>query len=92
MVIRGRLLFGTLWLITFEKDCLVGRVITYLLVVTWIKWETVCLKKEEGGLGVRRLKEFNLALLSKWWWRILQDQESLWYQVLCARYGEEAGG
>ena len=35
--------------------------------VTWINWDTVCLSKEEGGLGVRRLKEFNLVLLGKWW-------------------------
>jgi len=49
------------------------------------------LRKEEGGLGVRRLREFNLALLGKWWWRILQEQGNLWYQVLCARYGEERG-
>jgi len=34
--------------------------------ITWIKWDTVCMRKEEGGLGVRRLKEFNLALLGKW--------------------------
>jgi hypothetical protein len=39
--------------------------------ITWIKWETVCLRKEDEGLGVKRLKEFNLALLGKWWWRIL---------------------
>jgi len=38
--------------------------------ITWIKWETVCLQKEEGSLRVRRLREFNLALLGKWWWRI----------------------
>lgn len=57
--------------------------------ITWIKWETVCLRKEDGGLGVRRLMEFNLALLGKWWWRILQERGNLWYRVLCARYGEE---
>jgi exonuclease III len=60
--------------------------------ITWIKWETVCLRKENGGLGVRRLMEFNIALLGKWWWRILQERDNLWYRVLCARYGEEGGG
>ena len=47
------------------------------------------MQKEEGGLGVWKLMEFNLALLGKWWWRILQERESLWYRVLCTRYGEE---
>jgi len=59
--------------------------------ITWIKWDTVCLRKQEGGLGVMRLKEFNLALLGKWWWWILHERGSLWYRVLCARYGEEGG-
>jgi len=46
---------------------------------------------EEGGLGVRRLREFTVALLGKWCWRMLVDKEGLWYRVLKARYGEEGG-
>jgi len=33
--------------------------------MSWIGWNTVCLRKEHGGLGVRRLREFNLSLLGK---------------------------
>jgi len=44
-----------------------------------------------GGLGVRRLREFNIALLGKWCWHMLVDKESLWYRVLKSRYGEEGG-
>ncbi|MCI32032.1 receptor-like kinase, partial [Trifolium medium] len=44
-----------------------------------------------GGLGVRRLREFNLALLGKWCWRMLEDREGLWFRVLAARYGVERG-
>jgi len=44
-----------------------------------------------GGLGVRRLGEFNLSLLGKWCWRLKVDKEGLWYRVLKARYGEEGG-
>jgi hypothetical protein len=42
-------------------------------------------------LGVRRLREFNLALLGKWCWRMLVDQEGLWFRVLASRYGVEGG-
>ncbi|CAJ2670936.1 unnamed protein product [Trifolium pratense] len=43
------------------------------------------------GLGVRQLKEFNLALLGKWCWRMLVDREGLWFRVLAGRYGVERG-
>ena len=59
--------------------------------ISWIAWKTICTKKEHGGLGVRQLKEFNLALLGKWCWRMLVDREEFWYRVLVVRYGEEAG-
>jgi len=33
--------------------------------IVWIKWDDICVPKEDGGLGVRRLREFNLSLLGK---------------------------
>ena len=51
----------------------------------------MCLPKEVGGLGVRRLHEFNISLLGKWWWRMLVDRDGPWYRVLKARCGEEGG-
>jgi hypothetical protein len=33
--------------------------------ISWIAWSSVCVQKEYGGLGVRQLREFNLALLGK---------------------------
>jgi len=38
---------------------------------------------------VRRLCEFNVSLLGKWCWRMLGENDRLWYRVLKARYGEE---
>jgi len=57
----------------------------------WVSWTTICSRREVGGLGVRRLREFNDALLGKWCWRLLVERSGLWYKVLVARYGEEDG-
>jgi len=50
------------------------------------------LEKEVGGLGVRRIREFNLALLGKWCWRLVTKRHGLWYSVMAARYGLVGGG
>ncbi|GAU31515.1 hypothetical protein TSUD_332900 [Trifolium subterraneum] len=59
--------------------------------ISWISWKDICSSKEHGGLGVRHLREFNLALLGKWCWRMLVDRGGLWFRVLAARYGVERG-
>jgi len=59
--------------------------------ISWVDWKTVCRRKEVGGLGVRRIREFNLALLGRWCWRLLVDRNSLWFRVLASRYGVEGG-
>ncbi|XP_058733672.1 uncharacterized protein LOC131605316 [Vicia villosa] len=56
--------------------------------VHWVNWKTICLPVEKGGLGIRRIKDFNIALLNKWRWRIFSGSEALWYKVLKARYGD----
>jgi len=60
-------------------------------LISWVAWNKICVSKESGGLGVRRMREFNIALLGKWCWRLLVDKGSLWYRVLVACYGEEDG-
>jgi len=37
------------------------------------------------------LLKFNIALLGKWCWKIKVDQDSLWFKVLVAKYGQENG-
>ncbi|XP_058765688.1 uncharacterized protein LOC131639202 [Vicia villosa] len=51
-------------------------------------WMNVCLPIEKGGLGLRRIRDFNFSLLHKWRWRILGGLEALWYNVLKARYDD----
>jgi len=57
--------------------------------IAWISWESICIPKEDGGLGVRRVGDFNTSLLGKWCWRMLSEKGGLWYRVLRSRYGEE---
>ncbi|RVW70862.1 putative ribonuclease H protein [Vitis vinifera] len=48
--------------------------------------------KRKGGLGVKSLRTFNRALLSKWSWRFANERKALWNQVIRRKYGEERGG
>ncbi|GJT85212.1 hypothetical protein Tco_1066929 [Tanacetum coccineum] len=43
-----------------------------------VAWEVVCLPKDEGGLGIRRLEQFNKALMVSHIWKLLSLKESLW--------------
>jgi hypothetical protein len=59
--------------------------------INWVKWDKICREKEDGGLGIKNLKAFNLALLGKWKWRIQSEKNSLWVRVLASKYGESNG-
>ena len=54
--------------------------------MAWVSWEKMCQRKAEGGLGFRDLKAFNLTLLAKQGWRIIQNPDSLFHSVLKAKY------
>nr|XP_043639204.1 uncharacterized protein LOC122610272 [Erigeron canadensis] len=43
-----------------------------------VAWDVVCLPKSKGGLGIRRLESFNVALLSVHIWNLFTHKESLW--------------
>ncbi|GKA39579.1 hypothetical protein Tco_0732130 [Tanacetum coccineum] len=49
-----------------------------------VSWEDVCLPKQEGGLGIRRLENFNVALMSTHVWKIVTRKDSLWVKWIHA--------
>ena len=52
----------------------------------WDSWEKMSRSKEEGGMGFRDLHVFNLAMLARQGWRLLQNPDSLCCTVLKALY------
>ncbi|KAL8482942.1 hypothetical protein ACS0TY_025841 [Phlomoides rotata] len=56
--------------------------------IPWVKWAVVCREKKRGGLGIKNLEWFNLALFGKWGWKALSEKESLVSKVLDSKYGD----
>jgi hypothetical protein len=52
----------------------------------WFTWWKLCIPKKKGGLGFRDLHNFNLSMLAKQCWRLIQNPDSLCAQVLRAKY------
>lgn len=52
----------------------------------WIRKEILLKQKLEGGLGLKNMESFNLALLAKQGWNLLQNSESLLAKVLKSKY------
>lgn len=55
-------------------------------MIHWLKWRHICKSKFNCGLGFRDLEVFNLALLAKQGWHLLQSQGSLFASVFKAKY------
>ncbi|GJX13048.1 hypothetical protein Tco_0204806, partial [Tanacetum coccineum] len=45
-----------------------------------VAWNVVCLPMDEGGLDIRRLDDFNKALMTTQVWKLLVRKESLWVE------------
>ncbi|XP_042477700.1 uncharacterized protein LOC122059065 [Macadamia integrifolia] len=55
-----------------------------------VKWEEICRPKEEGGLGIRRLRDVNCAVISKLVWQ-MKHEGSAFSSFLRARFVNEGG-
>ncbi|GKF30720.1 hypothetical protein Tco_0100518 [Tanacetum coccineum] len=55
--------------------------------ITWVKWSKVLAAKKHGGLGVSSFYALNRALLFKWVWRFISQDNSLWFRVISSMHG-----
>lgn len=51
-----------------------------------VNWNTLILPKGNGGLGIKDPTLHNQAFLFKWLWRLNHHSDSLWVQLLKAKY------
>ncbi|MFS7975109.1 putative reverse transcriptase zinc-binding domain-containing protein [Helianthus anomalus] len=50
----------------------------------WVKWNVMLKSKLKGGFGIGNMADFNIAMMSKWWWRFKDDPTQLWAAVIQA--------
>lgn len=51
-----------------------------------VSWDVVQLPKVMGGLSIGNIFHKNIAMLSKWIWRLLKDPSHLWCKLICDKY------
>lgn len=58
--------------------------------LTPLAWSSICKPTELGGLELRRMFDINRSLIAKLGWIICTKPQSLWVQVLRAKYFRSA--
>jgi hypothetical protein len=51
-----------------------------------VDWPTVCKPKEFRGLGILNTRLMNLTLMIKWIWKLYQNSDGLWADLIRAEY------
>ncbi|KAJ0780983.1 putative RNA-directed DNA polymerase [Helianthus annuus] len=59
--------------------------------MNWVAWEKTIAPVEYGGLGFGSLRDANLAMLAKWWWRFKTEKMGLWRQVVWSIHHSSRG-
>ncbi|KAG8375096.1 hypothetical protein BUALT_Bualt10G0064800 [Buddleja alternifolia] len=49
-------------------------------------WDSICLPKDFGGLGLRKMHDANLAMMAKITWKVAVGQDEVWVKMFQARY------
>nr|XP_043616234.1 uncharacterized protein LOC122588171 [Erigeron canadensis] len=59
--------------------------------IHWVAWDRVASPVDMGGLGLSKLRDTNVALLSKWLWRFKNEPNSLWRRVIDSIHDTKRG-
>lgn len=51
-----------------------------------VNWREICVPRENGGLGLWMVRDFNFALLAKLAWQIIACSNKFWVWVMCDKY------
>ncbi|KAL0399793.1 UNVERIFIED_CONTAM: putative mitochondrial protein [Sesamum radiatum] len=54
--------------------------------IHWLAWDKVSVRKEEGGLGLRKIGAFNRVMLAKQLWRVMAYLNNLLSRIWKQRY------
>ncbi|GLU18505.1 hypothetical protein SLE2022_348010 [Rubroshorea leprosula] len=54
--------------------------------VCWVGWDRLTQSKHDGRMGFKDLHCFNIAMLARQAWRIIQNPNALWVRVLKSLY------
>ena len=54
--------------------------------IHWKSWDFLTQPKREGCMRFRDIRSFNLAMIAKQGWRLLQERDSLLYRCFKAKY------
>lgn len=54
--------------------------------IRWKSWKNMCVPKEAGGLGFRKFRDFNISMLAKQGWRLINNDNPLVTQCIKAKY------
>ncbi|XP_058749860.1 uncharacterized protein LOC131622856 [Vicia villosa] len=54
--------------------------------IHWMRWEKLAIAKGDGGMGFRGIRDFNVSLLGKQFWRLLKGDGTLMERFFKGRY------
>jgi len=54
--------------------------------IVWVAWDKICSPIDMGGLGIKNVRKFNVALLAKWLLRLRLEEVGVWRDIIESRY------